>query len=239
MRTRGRRITMLILGALVCSLLLVGYTTETVTNGGTIRGSVHLTGAPPAEPPFHVTDQSQVPVCGTDVANDEVVTGPGGALANAVVWIDGIQRGAAPQRETITLGQRGCRFVPRIQATTRGSRVTVASEDATLHNVHGKLGRRTVFNLALPSRGVRITRTLNQPGVIEFNCDAGHTWMRAFIHVFDHPYFAMTGVDGTFEIPNVPPGQHTVKIWHEHYGTQTRRLTVAAGGTVTWDATVH
>jgi len=226
-------------GVALTSALLVGYVTETVSNGGTIRGSVHLTGSPPAHPAYPVTDQSQVPVCGTSVENDEVVTGPGGTLANAVVWIDGIERGARPERHNITLSQHGCRFVPRIQATTRGSRVTVASEDATLHNVHAKLGRRTVFNLALPTRGVRINRTLNQPGMIEVNCDAGHTWMHAFIHVFEHPYFAVTGTDGTFEIPNVPPGRHTVKIWHEHYGTQTRQLTVTAGGTATWDATVH
>ena len=239
MNNRGRRTVALVAGAVLGGALLVGYSTVTVSQGGTIRGTVRLAGRPPPQPAHRVTDPTQRPACGAEVANDEVVTGSGGTLANAVVWIDGIQRGAAPRRGRLTLGQRGCRFTPRVQATTRGSRLTVASSDATLHNVHGRIGRRTAFNLALPSRGVRINRTLNQPGVIEFNCDAGHTWMHAFIHVFPHPYFAVTGTDGAFEISNVPPGQHTVKIWHERYGTQTRRLTVSPGGTATWDATVR
>lgn len=239
MRTRVLRASVLASAALTISLLLVGYVSEPVTNGGTIRGTVTLSGTPPAQPAHRVTDSTQVPACGSAVENDQVVTGTGGKLANAVVWIDGIERGAPARPGSITLGQEGCRFVPRIQATTRGSRVTVSSRDATLHNVHAKLGRRTVFNLALPAKGVRINRTLNQPGAIEVNCDAGHTWMSATIHVFEHPYFAVTGNDGIFEIANVPPGQHTVKIWHERYGIQTRRLTVTAGGTATWDATVQ
>mgnify|MGYP001561572275 CR=1 FL=1 len=239
MRTRVFRTAGLASAALTISLLLVGYVSETVTRGGTITGSVTLTGTPPPQPAHAVTDRTQVPACGTTVENDEVVTGTGGRLANAVVWIDAIERGAPARRADIVLAQQGCRFVPRIQATTRNSRVTVTSGDPALHNVHAKLGRRTAFNLAMPTKGVRINRTLNQPGVIELNCDAGHTWMHAFIHVFDHPYYAVTGADGTFTIPNVPPGQHTVKIWHERYGIQTRQITVTAGGTATWNATVH
>lgn len=239
MRTRVFRTAGLASAAFTLSLFLVGYVSETVTNGGTISGSVTLRGTPPTQPAHPVTDPTQRPACGSSVGNDEVVTGTEGRLANAVVWIEGIERGAPARRANIELAQQGCRFVPRIQATSRGSQVTVTSADATLHNVHAKLGRRTAFNLAMPTKGVRVNRTLNQPGVLEFNCDAGHTWMHAFIHVFEHPYYAVTGADGSFTIPNVPPGQHTVKIWHERYGTQTRRITVAAGGTATWAATVQ
>jgi len=235
----GKRTGLLVIGSTLISLILVGYTTETVENGGTIRGTVTLQGSPPAQPAHRVTDATQVPACGRSVDNDEVITGRGGKLANAVVWIDGIEHGKAPRRGRLTLGQVGCRFEPRIQAATRGSRLTVTSSDATLHNVHAKQGRRTAFNLAMPTKGVRINRTLNRPGLIEVNCDAGHTWMHASIHVFDHPYFAVTTRNGTFELPDVPPGRHTVKVWHERYGTQTRQLNVSAGGTATWEVQVR
>lgn len=229
----------LVIASSLISLVLVGYTTEEVTNGGTISGTVSIQGSAPAQPAHRVTDRTQIPACGRSVDNDEVIVGSGGHLANAVVWIDGIERGAAPRRARVQLDQVGCRFEPRIQAVARGSRLTVTSQDAALHNVHAKQGRRTAFNLAMPTKGVRINRTLNRPGVIELNCDAGHTWMHAFIHVFDHPYFDTTTRAGTFEISQVPPGRHTVKVWHEHYGTQTRQLTVTAGGTATWDVEVR
>ena len=225
-------------GALL-GLALVGYDAGPVSNAGTIRGTVRMTGSPPALAPHQVTKANHQPVCGRTVVNDEVVTGTGGALANAVVFIDGIQRGAPAPRRNIEIDQQGCRFVPRVQATTRGSQLAVTSSDATLHNIHARIGQRTIFNLAMPTKGIRVQRPLNQPGLIEVNCDAGHTWMHASIHVFDHPYFAVTGRDGAFELRNVPPGEHTVKIWHERFGTQTRRITVEPGGSATWDAQVR
>lgn len=233
MRTRAARIALLALIPL--GLLLVGYTVQPVTNGGTIQGSVRLTGRVPTLAPYQVTDPTQQDACTRTVANEEIVVGAGGALANAVVWIEGIRAGAAPRRSDLTLDQQGCHYRPRVQAAAAGSQITVISSDATLHNVHARQGTRSVFNLAMPAKGMRIRRPLQRPGLIEVKCDAGHTWMHAWIHLFDHPYFAVTTTNGRFQIPNVPPGTYTVKVWHERYPTQTRQLTVAAGGAATWD----
>jgi len=235
----ARRMGALILLGSAASLLLVGYTAETVEGGGTISGTVTLSGSPPRQAAHKVSDATQRPACGSSVDNDEVVVGSGGALANAVVWIDGITHGAATKRRNITLDQRGCRFHPRVQAAAQGSRLTVVSSDATLHNAHGRQGKRTVFNLAMPSKGMRVNRPLNRPGPVEIVCDAGHTWMHAWVHVFDHPYFAVTGANGRFRLPDVPPGRHTVKVWHERFGTQTRQIQVSAGGTATWDVALR
>lgn len=223
-------LSMLPLGA-----LLVGYTAQPVTNGGTIQGSVHLTGAVPHLQPYPVTDATQRGACTASVANEELVVGPGGTLGNAVVWIDGITSGAPTRPAELTLDQRGCRYTPRVQAASVGSQLTVLSSDATLHNVHARDGARSVFNIAMPAKGMRVRRPLQRPGMVEVKCDAGHTWMHAWIHVFDHPYFAVTAADGRFRIPNVPPGHYTVKIWHERYPVQTRQLDVTAAGTATWD----
>jgi len=239
MRTRVKRAAVLSVGMAVISVFLVGYETTTVSNGGTIRGTVKLQGNPPHLAAHKITKAEHRPICGDSVPNEEVVAGSGGALANVVVWIDGIQSGAAPTRHNITLDQHNCRYTPHVQATTRGSQVTVTSQDPTLHNTHATMGNRTIFNLALPTKGVRINRPLSRPGLIDVKCDAGHTWMRAYIHVFEHPYFAVTGADGRFELTQVPPGQHTLKAWHERFGTQTRSLRVDAGGTVTWDVQMH
>ena len=233
MKTRAARIALLSL--IPMGLLLVGYTVQPVTNGGTVQGSVRLTGATPRLQPYPVTDPTQRGACTAAVQNEELVIGTGGSLGNAVIWIEGITAGAATRRAELELDQRGCRYTPRVQAAAIGSQLTVISSDATLHNVHARDGKRSVFNLAMPAKGMRVRRPLARPGVIEVKCDAGHTWMHAWIHVFNHPYFAVTAADGRFSIPNVPPGRYTVKVWHERYPVQTRQLDVAAGGAVTWD----
>jgi plastocyanin len=215
------------------ALFLSGYTGGPVDNGGTVRGTVRLQGTAPRLAAHNVTKSANV--CGNTAPNEDIVTGSGGALANAVVWIDGIQQGAPVQRRNITLDQQRCRYVPHVAATTQGSQLTVTSSDDTLHNVHAYRGNATAFNLAVPVKGMRVNRPLSQTGVLRFQCDAGHTWMSAFVHVFDHPYFAVTGNDGSFSLPDVPAGTYTLKVWHERLGEQTQQIEVAAGGSVTQD----
>jgi hypothetical protein len=69
---------------------------------------------------------------------------------------------------------------------------------------------------------------LTQPEVIPVTCDM-HGWMRATIHAVDHPFFTVTGDDGSFAISGVPPGEYVVEVWHEAYGTQTKTVTVKPG----------
>ena len=227
-------IPLVVAGSLVAAAMLTGaYSGEPVRGGGVVRGVVRLAGPAPRLAPFAVTQNHDV--CGRAVANEEVVTGAGGALANGVGWIDGIARGAPAPPRPLTLDQRGCRYVPHVQATTVGSPLTITSSDATLHNTHAFLGRRTAFNLAVPIKGMRIQRTLGETGILDVKCDAGHTWMRGYVHVFEHPYFAVSGSDGRFELREVPPGHHAVKAWHERFGVREGSAHVEAGGVATWD----
>jgi hypothetical protein len=104
----------------------------------------------------------------------------------------------------------------------------VVNSDPVLHNTHGFQESRTVFNLALPNKGQRIKQTLRRAGVIEVMCDS-HDWMNGWVVVLDHSYFAITGQDGTYEIPDVPPGTYKLTAWHEKLGRQQQQVTVAAG----------
>jgi hypothetical protein len=61
--------------------------------------------------------------------------------------------------------------------------------------------------------------------------------MGAYMGVFDHPFFAVTGDDGTFSLKKLPPGEYTLEAWHETYGTQTTKVKVDAAGTVSADFT--
>ena len=227
------------LGAVCGCLLLVGsYSGGAVTNGGSVSGTISIPADFAALPVHVVEDPALAAFCGDTVANDEVVSGEAGELANAVVWIDGIESGKAAVPGELVLDQVGCIYAPRIAAAVVRSQLTITSSDETLHNTHGVTGQRTVFNLAIPTAGVEIDRRLNRPGVIDIKCDAGHTWMAAVVHVFEHPYFAVTGADGRFELGDVPPGTYSLHVWHEHFEEQIHEVTVTEGGVTTLDTSL-
>lgn len=213
---------------------MAGYVGGEVPDAGVIKGSVRLAGVAPAAETFRITKDANV--CGESKEVGDLAVGRGNALAGVVVWIDGIASGKqVPEKsDPITLDQRGCVYVPRIQAARVGTRLVLLNSDPVLHNVHGYLDRRTTFNVAMPVKDLRLTRTLSKPGVVDVRCDAGHTWMRAAVHVFEHPYFAVTGTDGSFAFDAVPPGKHKLVFWHERFGRVERDVEVPKGR----DATV-
>ena len=124
------------------------------------------------------------------------------------------------------------------------------NSDAILHNVHGNALRAgepvvTAFNVATPIQGQKVPVSLGKPGLIRLQCDAGHTWMNAWIYVFDHPYYAVTDAGGKFVIADVPAGEHVVELWHEPPDGQgpgtrmTAKVRVVDGKRARLDLTFH
>jgi len=209
-----------------------GYRGGPVTNGGTIAGTVTFGGKVPPRATIRVTKNPEV--CGTSKPSEDLLVGAGGALRNAVVYLDGIDHGKPAEKTVVHLGQHGCVYVPHVQATTKGSKVALKSADPIMHNVHGTMTTgRMIFNVGMPGTGTVIRKKLRKTGIAVITCDAGHTWMKAYIHVFAHPYFAVTGADGRFTLPDVPPGTYDLVVWHEKLGTKKTRVTVTAGATAT------
>ncbi|MBW1881313.1 MAG: carboxypeptidase regulatory-like domain-containing protein [Deltaproteobacteria bacterium] len=197
-----------------------------------VIGTITTQAAPSTET-LEVTQDH--PVCG-DAVPSEVVVVADGKLANAVVFIDGIEVDPAPEPVEAVLDQVGCIYIPHVQALPVGSNITVVNSDDVLHNTHAFLGgSRTIFNLAMPQKDQRISRPLRRAGLVDVRCDAGHTWMSAYIYVFDHPYYAVTGGDGTYTLRDVPPGTYTLTVWHEKLETQSREITVAPDAPVQAD----
>lgn len=206
-----------------------GYHGGPVANGGSISGTVTFHGAVPKAKPLPVTkDQG---TCGHSVPSQTMIVGKGGLLANAVVYVDKVTSGKPMTRSVVTLDQKGCMYHPHVQAATRGSKIELISSDPILHNAHGALGgKRLIFNVAMPTKGQHIKKKLKKAGLVQITCDAGHTWMKSYVYVFDHPYFAVTGSDGSFHIDDVPPGSYDLVVWQEKLGTKRARVTVTAGG---------
>jgi hypothetical protein len=194
---------------------------------GSIIGEVKFIDDPPKMPAVKVSKDQDY--CGESLPNETYLIDSAGALGNVVVFIETpptTMAGADLQRENI-LNNRGCRYVPRIMAMQKGERLKVRNNDPKLHIPHSYHDDRTVFNLSLPFKGTTLDATsrIRQPGILKVVCDT-HAWMLAYIHVFDHPYFAVTDERGLFTIFNLPAGTYILKAWHEDAGVRSQEVIV-------------
>ena len=167
--------------------------------------------------------------------DQSLVVGDGG-LAHAFVYVD-VDTDAWEFPEAsgeVVIDQVGCLYTPRVVGVRVKQDLTFVNSDATLHNVH-TTGINKENNVAMPVEGMRKTVSMRKPEVMgKVACDV-HPWMAGWFGVMEHPCFAVTDGQGRFSIAGVPPGEHTLKIWHETLGTREVQVTVTAGGTATVD----
>jgi len=198
-----------------------------VADAATITGVVKLAGAAPAEPTIQM---SADPYCQsqhtTPAKDEEVVVGPGGDLANVIVYVKNAPAGPAPTTPAV-LDQKGCQYHPHVQVLQVGQALQIKNDDATLHNVHAMPNVNSQFNEGQPVQGMVSTHTFDKAEIIPFRikCDV-HGWMKSFMAVLPHPYHDVSQMNGTFTIGNLPPGNYTLVAWHEKYGTQEQQITV-------------
>lgn len=199
-------------------------------HAGSISGGVRLLESPPGLPPVKVTKDQDF--CGELLPNETYVVDSGGGLKNVVVFLEGAAPSAPADSQKENLVENtGCRYAPRVLAMRRGERLRVKNNDPKLHIPHSYLNEKTVFMLSLPFRNTILdaTQKIRAAGLLRLVCDT-HAWMLGFIHVFDHPFFAVTDDNGRFQIPDVPAGTYVLKAWHEHAGVITQEITIPETG---------
>ena len=205
-----------------------------LASAGEITGTITLKGTPPKEK--DITPLKEDANCGklhTDMPTTHFyVAGPQGQLADVVVSVEGISgKSTGAAAPAVELDQKGCEYTPQILAVQTGQKIEIKNSDPVLHNVHDvpTVAGNQEQNMAQMPGGPQLAFSFAKPEeFLKFKCDV-HTWMFAWVSVFDHPYFAVSGKDGTFKIANVPAGKYTLKAAHRKAGAATQQIEVKDG----------
>jgi hypothetical protein len=196
----------------------------------TIHGKVTLDGPPPAA---RVIDMSAEPNCaktsGAPAVSPQVVADASGNLANVVVFVKDFPADyivTAPPSAPGALTQRGCMYDPHVVAVRAGQTLEISNADQTTHNLLAMPEQNPKFNRSETpgSAPIDVAFAIPEPA-IPLRCNV-HPWMKSYVFVFRHPYFAVTAADGSFEIKSLPPGTYSIQAWQELYGTREATVTV-------------
>ena len=200
---------------------------------GNIAGRITFDGVAPKPAAIPTNSDPNCASQAATVPDQSVLVGGNGGLQNVFVYVkDGLGDLRFPVPSTpVLLDQKGCLYVPHVLGIQMGQPLEIGNGDPTLHNVHALPAANREFNEGYPLPGIKRTHTFSTKEVmVPFKCDV-HGWMHAYVGVLDHPFFAVTGPDGAFELKGLPPGTYTVEAWHEKLGTQTQTVIIGASET--------
>lgn len=217
-----------IAGASMVAGSALAYEGGAVSGGGTIKGMVKFNGDAPEPEVLDVNKDKKVCAVGEKKANDLVV-GAGGGIRYAVVSLTNISKGKAfPEGESV-LDQEGCEYLPYVVVVPTGSELIIKNSDGILHNIHTYSDKNKPVNRAQPKFKKKIKEKFAEPEMIKVTCDV-HGWMKGWLAVAEHPYYAITDENGNFELTDVPAGDYEIKVWQEKLGESTQKVTVPGGG---------
>ena len=196
---------------------------------GSIIGTITFEGKAPKMKPLRLDAD---PIC---VANNEIapkkewlILDENKGVKNVLVFVtEGLNIDYSPPEEPVVIDQKGCIYSPHVLGIMAGQQLDILNNDGTLHNIHALPKVNKEFNKAQPRSKKKLSVKFEKPEApFKVKCDV-HPWMGAYIGVFDHPCFAVSGDDGTYIISDLKPGEYVIEAWHEKLGSQTANVTVS------------
>jgi len=209
-------------------------------SAGSVTGKVVYEGKVPTFTPI---DMNADPKCKaknpSPVMPEVLVLGDQSRMLNVLVSVVTAFPGKtfpAP-KEPAVIQQHGCVYQPHLIGVMAGQELLFKNADGMLHNVHALPVQNRPFNIGMPPTLKEKGKVLDLPeAAFRVKCDV-HPWMQAYVAVLSHPFFAVTGSDGTFQIKDLPAGTYEIEAWHEKLGTRKASVTVGEGDTKTLDFT--
>lgn len=219
-----------------CCVWVLGLAVD--AGASIIAGLVKFDGPPPRLAPI---DTKADEVCmkihaDSPLVSDEATIGPNGEFAHIFVYVVNPPAGEYPiPEEPIRLNQYGCRYEMPVFGMRVGQTIAFVNSDATTHNVRGFPQHNRVFNFGQPPGLPPRTRVFDKAEMsLKIKCDV-HAWMKSHCFVMEHPFFAVTGLDGRYAIENLPPGTYTLRAWHERLGELDQQVSVGVDSAATAD----
>ncbi|MCM3905367.1 MAG: carboxypeptidase regulatory-like domain-containing protein [Pyrinomonadaceae bacterium] len=200
-------------------------------SAATIKGNVRYSGARVEKKTFPVTIDQYL--CGKEKEAGDLMLSSANGIRNVVVSLHGVPIGSKAPAPPVPakMDQKQCVFVPRVIVVPVGGTVEFLNSDRLLHNVRGGGKENPPFNRAQPhARTIAIG--FKSPEVLRVDCDI-HSWMRGWIVVAEHPFYAVTNDEGEFVFENIPPGKYKLQAWQEILGRVDQEVAVSGEGTQT------
>jgi len=219
------------LGLTLSALSVLAMANSALAQGwGNIKGQVVWGGKGlPEAKKLEVNKDQQHCLSKGPIESDELVVDKAtGGVANVMVWLAPVNKGAnipihpdlkAVPKQKVTIDQPCCMFVPRITMMREGQTLVIKNPAPVPHNsrLTGKADRNGTKNPNIPPGSQVQFELKSEDRPLLLQCDI-HGWMGGRVAVFDHPYYALTGKDGTFEIKNAPSGNYKIYLQHEKAG---------------------
>ncbi len=204
--------------------------------GETIKGSVRYAGAPVQKKTVSVTIDQYI--CGNEKDPEELTLSANNGIRYAVVSLQNLPSGTKWEWNlpAAKMDQKQCAFVPHVVVVPAGGTVEFLNSDRLLHNVKGAGKENPPFNRAQP-HARSISFAFKKPEILRVDCDL-HSWMRGWVVVAEHPFYAVTNEQGEFVLENVPRGKYTLQVWQESLGNVTQELVVGDKGITTVSVTM-
>src|SRR5437899_844165 len=215
-------------------------------NEGSVTGKVAFTGAAPEPKKIDTSADAQCTAKSPNLTAEDWVV-KDGKLANTFVYI---KDGTLSDNTKIgdwsfdtpsspaTLDQNGCHYKPHVLGVMAKQDISITNSDPTTHNIHftPNPAKNPDWNQSQPNGAAPLMHKLNVAEVmVPVKCNQ-HPWMKSYVGVLKHPFFAVSGEDGSFTIKVVPPGKYTVVAWHEGGANGTEKpmeVTVPVKGAAT------
>jgi plastocyanin len=205
-------------------------------NEGTITGKIAFQGqAPKLKPLSMEADEACAKKHSGPVYPEAVIANSNGTLRNVLVRVKTGLEGktfSVPD-QPVTLDQEGCVYKPHVLGIQAGQKLKIVSSDATAHNIHPLPRENREWNVSQAPGADPLMQSFAKPEVsIPVKCNQ-HAWMRAYVHVLSHPFYAVSGGDGEWTIKGLPPGKYEIEAIHEQYGAMNESVEVPANQTAT------
>jgi len=213
----------------------------TGTGWATLKGRFVLDGTPPQMQPYNVNKDQMTCAPGGKAPLQEtlLVDSATKGIANVAIYIrkaSRVHESAETNEDKVAFDQKECVFLTHVFPLRLGQTIEIKNSDNVGHNtnISGKNG----FNQTIPAgETVGFNPQKEEAFPVSVACSI-HPWMSAYFLPRENGYFAVTGLDGSFEIPNVPAGEDLeFQVWHESAGGRPGPLVLktAEAKQMKWD----